>query len=93
MRIGANFVIQRNGFKDVEQLTFILMDAFHLHIEHRRWVDFNPHPIMNQLRQAGFVRLFHFRKFSAENRVLREWNQVFQLFGVIHKAIANGFAQ
>ena len=93
MRIGANVVVQRDRFQNIEQLAFVFVHAFDLNVEHRRRIDFDTDAIMDQLRQTDFIVMFDRSEFCAESRVFGKRNQVFQLRCVVHEAIADGFAE
>ena len=50
-------VVESDDVQDVEQLTFVLVNALHLNIEHCRRVNLDPVIVLNNASQTHFVLL------------------------------------
>ncbi|MNV28761.1 hypothetical protein D3C71_1199620 [compost metagenome] len=93
-RLGANRLVQRHGVHQVEQLAFVLVDALDLHVEHRRRIDRNPQPLVNQVGQGFFTVQPLFGKSFAERGLLGERLKAEQpFFGIVQQFRTEGIDQ
>ena len=63
MAIFHNAEVFVNHAQHVQQLAFVFMNAFHLHIEHRCRIKVNPGAGSDQSGQAALVGLLHGHEF------------------------------
>lgn len=67
-RVLLDAVVERDDVKDVEQLSFVLVDPLHLDVEHGRRVDTHPKLPLDVRRQLHLVLLtFHSLNHTVSN--------------------------
>ena len=71
-----DLIVQIHDMQDVEELTFILMQTFYLHIENRARVNINTVVLFDIFRKADFVLILDLHKLASCTVIIYIWFQL-----------------
>ncbi len=91
LRVGADRLVERDRFEDVEELTLVFVDALDLHVEQRSRVDANAGPRPDHAHQRVLVGALDQRPAFDEARIAGESLQADELCGIVEDAPLPGY--
>lgn len=71
-------IVERDHVENVQQLSFVLVDSFDLHVEHRHGIDLLMLCFQKPFSQSVFVLLFDLLNVAHEGFVVDEFLQAFE---------------
>lgn len=93
VRIGFDPVVQGDNVKHVQQLSFVFVNSFHLHVEQRHGIDLLMLSLRQPFSETMFVLLFHLLNVSHECIVVHKLLQTSQIVQIGDPILADFLTQ